>query len=86
VYETFSREWDEEHAEETSVYYTPKHIAKFLVEEAFAGLKDSADAVVLDHACGAGMFLVLAFRQLVRAHWPEDWRSPRYTYNSTHPL
>src|SRR5579862_4731288 len=53
VYETFSRQWDEVHAEETSVYYTPKQIAKFLVDEAFVGLKDSADAVVLDPACGA---------------------------------
>ena len=76
VYETFSRQWDEEQAEETSVYYTPKHIAKFLVEEAFAGLKDPADAVVLDPACGAGMFLVLAFRRLVRAHWQKTGNRP----------
>jgi len=69
VYETFSHQWDEEHAEETSVYYTPRHLARILVEEAFAGLKQPADAAVLDPACGAGVFLVLAFRQLVRRNW-----------------
>ena len=69
VYETFSHQWDGEHAEETSVYYTPRHLARLLVEEAFAGLKEPADAVVLDPACGAGVFLVLAFRQLVRKNW-----------------
>ena len=48
VYETFSRQWDPEHAEKTSVYYTPKNIARCLVEEAFAGLRDPAEAQVLD--------------------------------------
>lgn len=76
VYETFSRHWDEEHAEETSVYYTPRHIAKLLVEEAFAGLKRPAEAVVLDPACGAGVFLVLAFRQLVRKFWEKNGNRP----------
>jgi len=76
VYETFSRQWDTEHAEETSVYYTPRHIAKLLVEEAFAGLKDPAEAVVLDPACGAGVFLVLAFRQLVRECWERNGHRP----------
>ena len=52
VYETFSRQWDEEHAQETSVYYTPRHLAKLLVEEAFAGTKHSDEAVVLIRHAG----------------------------------
>jgi hypothetical protein len=76
VYETFSRQWDEEHAQETSVYYTPRQIAKLLVEEAFAGLKNSDEPVVLDPACGAGVFLVLAFRQLVRRWWKKTGTRP----------
>ena len=76
VYETFSRQWDEEHAQETSVYYTPRHLAKLLVEEAFAGTKHSDEAVVLDPACGAGVFLVLAFRQLVRRTWQQSNTRP----------
>ena len=76
VYETFSRQWDEEYAQETSVYYTPKNIAKLLVEEAFAGLKTPEEAVILDPACGAGMFLVLSFRQLVRTYWQKNGIRP----------
>lgn len=76
VYETFSRQWDEEHSDVTSVYYTPRHIAKLLVEEAFAGLDDPSEATCLDPACGAGVFLVLAFRQLVRKHWEKNGRRP----------
>lgn len=69
IYETFSRRWDIVQAEETSVHYTPKNIARLLVEEALAGVEEPHDAVVLDPACGAGVFLVLAFRELVRLHW-----------------
>lgn len=76
VYETFSRQWDEEHAEKTSIYYTPRNIARCLVEEAFGGLKEAVDAHVLDPACGAGIFLVLAFRRLVRARWEKEAQRP----------
>ncbi|HXM40921.1 MAG TPA: N-6 DNA methylase [Bryobacteraceae bacterium] len=76
VYETFSHQWDEAHAEETSVYYTPRNIARLLVEEAFAGVKNREDAVVLDPACGAGVFLVLAFRRLVREYWAKNGKRP----------
>ena len=57
-------------------YYTPKNIARCLVEEAFAGLEKPADARVLDSACGAGIFLVLSFRKLVRACWEREGRRP----------
>jgi type I restriction-modification system DNA methylase subunit len=76
VYETFSRRWDESHAEETSVHYTPKNVAHLLVEEALAGVKNAREAVILDPACGAGAFLVLAFRHLVRLYWKEQGRRP----------
>ena len=76
IYETFSRRWDVVQAEETSVHYTPKNIARLLVEEALAGVDEPQDAVVLDPACGAGVFLVLAFRELVRLHWKKFGRRP----------
>ncbi|MCA1636356.1 MAG: N-6 DNA methylase, partial [Acidobacteria bacterium] len=68
VYEAFSRKWDET-SRETSVHYTPRNIAATLVNEAFDGLPDAHRARVLDAACGAGMFLVLAFRRLYRERW-----------------
>jgi N-6 DNA Methylase len=76
VYESFSHQWDESHAEQTSVYYTPRGLARLLVEGAFAGSENPVDAMVLDPACGAGVFLVLAFRQLVREYWAKNGTRP----------
>jgi hypothetical protein len=69
VYESFSHRADPRTARDTSVHYTPRTIADLMVEEAFAATKDKAGAKVLDSSCGAGIFLVLAFRRLVREQW-----------------
>jgi hypothetical protein len=69
VYESFSHRADPRTARDTSVLYTPRTIANLMVEEAFAATKDKAGAKVLDSSCGAGIFLVLAFRRLVREQW-----------------
>ena len=76
IYETFSRRWDVAKAEESSVHYTPKYIARLAVEEALSGVENPRDACVLDPACGAGVFLVLAFREIVRLHWKQLGRRP----------
>lgn len=76
IYETFSRRWDDAHSDDTSIHYTPKNIARLLVDEALAGLQEPQDAVILDPACGGGVFLVLAFRQLLRLHWKKTGRRP----------
>jgi hypothetical protein len=76
VYESFSRVWDSQRSENTSVYYTPKNIARYLVDDAFAGVANKKDAHILDPSCGAGIFLVLAFRKLVAARWKEDGKRP----------
>ncbi|MDB6018104.1 MAG: hypothetical protein JWR19_2593 [Pedosphaera sp.] len=73
VYENFSHRVDEENATDRSVHYTPRMLAKLLVDEALAGLEIPAhQAKVLDPACGAGVFLVLALRELVRRRWDAD--------------
>jgi hypothetical protein len=74
VYESFSHRADPRTARDTSVHYTPRTIAGLMVEEAFAATKDKASAKVLDSSCGAGIFLVLAFRRLVREQWNGDQR------------
>ena len=74
VYESFSHRADPRTARDTSVHYTPRTIASLMVDEAFAALKDPADAKVLDSSCGAGIFLVLAFRRLVRERWQSGER------------
>ena len=74
VYESFSHRADPRTARDTSVHYTPRAIAGLMVEEAFAATKDKAGAKVLDSSCGAGIFLVLAFRRLVREQWRDGER------------
>lgn len=76
VYEKFCWRWDHDDAKATSVFYTPRGIASYVVEEAFDGMKKAHQARVLDPACGAGVFLVLAFRRLVRARWEKTGRRP----------
>ncbi len=76
VYENFSHRADGQFAKSTSVHYTPRSIAKFLVDEAFESLADPAQARVLDPACGAGIFLVLTLRRLVKERWQRDGSPP----------
>lgn len=77
VYESFSHRADPRTARDTSVHYTPRTIAGLMVEQAFAAVQDKAAAQVLDPSCGAGIFLVLAFRRLVRERWQHDEERPR---------
>lgn len=74
VYECFSHRADPRTARDTSVHYTPRTIASLMVDEAFAPVKNKAAAKVLDPSCGAGIFLVLAFRRLVREAWTGEER------------
>jgi len=76
VYENFSKIWDPQQREQTSAYYTPKNIARYLVDDAFEGVTDKKNARILDPSCGAGIFLVLAFRKLVAARWEQDGKRP----------
>ncbi|MGA2702495.1 MAG: N-6 DNA methylase [Isosphaeraceae bacterium] len=76
VYESFSHRTEPRTARDTSVHYTPRIIANLMVEEAFAAVTDPAAAKVLDSSCGAGIFLVLAFRRLVRDRWLRDGHRP----------
>lgn len=72
VYENFSHRVDVD-AKDRSVHYTPRYLAKLLVDEALAGLDTPAhQAKILDPSCGAGVFLVLALRELVRRRWEAD--------------
>lgn len=76
VYEAFCWKWEHLNAKKTSVYYTPRNIAATLVEEAFYKVSNAVDCRVLDPACGAGVFLVLAFRRLYRERWKKTGHRP----------
>lgn len=74
VYEAFCWKWEHQTARETSIYYTPRKIAALLLDESFEDLPEAHEARVLDPACGAGVFLVLAFRRLYRERWKANGR------------
>ncbi len=76
VYEDFCWHWEREEAAATSVHYTPRNIAVTLLDEAFHELPSAEHARVLDPACGAGVFLVLAFRRLYQEVWKARGRRP----------
>ena len=72
VYEDFSHQVDQQDSLDRSVHYTPRTLAKLLVDQALGGLELPHEARILDPACGAGVFLVLALRELVRLRWKHD--------------
>ncbi len=76
VYERFAWKWEHQTARETSVHYTPRNIAATLVDEAFTKLPNAYEARVLDPACGASVFLVLAFRRLYQEKWKTTGQRP----------
>jgi len=86
VYENFIKIWDPQQREQTSAYYTPKNIARYLVDDAFEGVTDKKNARILDPSCGAGIFLVLAFRKLVAARWEHDGKRPDTKAIQSHSL
>lgn len=68
VYENYAHKRAGESAKATSVYFTPRHVARVMVRQAMRGLDPSrvVDARLLDPAVGAGVFLSLAYRELAR--------------------
>jgi len=76
VYEAFSWEWTPKEARKTSQKYTPRNIAITILEEALNHLPDVTKCRLLDPACGAGVFLVLAFRRFYLELWRKAKKRP----------
>ncbi len=76
TYEELMYHFDAEARRDTSVYYTPSHIAEYMVGEAFQGHPDGSHTRVLDPACGGGVFLVAAFRKLAEMRFAETGHRP----------
>jgi predicted RNA methylase len=76
TYEELMYRFDKQARRDTSVYYTPSHIAEYMVEEAFHQHPDGSAARVLDPACGAGVFLVACFRKLAELRFAETGQRP----------
>lgn len=76
TYEELMYHFDAEARRDTSVYYTPSHIAEYMVGEAFQGHPDGSHTRILDPACGGGVFLVAAFRKLAEMRFAETGHRP----------
>lgn len=76
VYEAYAHDEDAVRARAESIYYTPRHIAEFVVDEALDALEDVAQPRALDPAAGAGVFLVATFRALVAREWARSQEKP----------
>jgi N-6 DNA Methylase len=62
VYESFlTPEQQAEHG----AYYTPRNLAMFAVDQAFAHSKDLLEETIFDGACGSGILLTTAYRRLI---------------------
>jgi hypothetical protein len=47
-------------------YYTPRHLANLVTEQAFESFSDPSQCTVYDGACGSGILLTTAFRRMLR--------------------
>ncbi|WP_414833020.1 HsdM family class I SAM-dependent methyltransferase [Afifella sp. YEN Y35] len=47
-------------------YYTPRHLANLVSEQAFEHFDDPTQCTVYDGACGSGILLTTAFRKMLR--------------------
>lgn len=90
VYEDYARRKAPRKAKETSVHFTPRHIARMMVRQALAGLpeNEASFAKILDPAVGAAVFLSLTFRELARlraqrdnGHWPDTGKLREILYS-----
>jgi len=74
IYEKFLEEEDAEDKEAKGAFYTPKHLAEMVVDEAVDSFDTLLDKRYLDPACGSGVFLVILFNRLA-----EEWqrRNPK---------
>ena len=79
VYEMYLKSNYPEQQRRQGGYYTTPAIADFMVESSVrAVMRDckNANMKILDPAVGAGVFLISAFRQLVKERWIIDGKRP----------
>jgi len=62
IYESFLGKDDRK---KLAAYYTPRHLANLVVDQALSGSKDLMAEKIYDGACGSGILLTTAFRRLL---------------------
>ncbi len=78
IYETFFNLEDSlknsKYSSQNGAFYTPYYLADFMNEHCFERYSGKALPVVLDPACGSGVFLVGAFKRIVEEKRRENGR------------
>lgn len=62
IYETLLKE----RQRKRGAYYTPRHLANLVADQAFEAFADPSSCTVYDGACGSGILLTTAFRKMLR--------------------
>ena len=78
VYEDFTHTFDGDNAKKHSRHYTPREIARLMVDQVFDAMppEQRMMARVLDPSSGAGIFLVLTLRRLAQERWRQTGQRP----------
>ncbi len=61
-----------EKQQDDKAFYTPDYLAKFVVKQAIAERKIGQELLILDPACGSGIFLEECFRNILEANLDND--------------
>ena len=76
IYEEFYHSTSDDNkkskARQNGVYYTPPVLAEFVLSRVLTAEELKKNPRVLDPACGSGIFLVEAFRRMVRYRWQQN--------------
>lgn len=65
-------------ARQDGAYYTPPVLAEFVLSQTLTAKELKKKPRVLDPACGSGIFLVEAFRRMVRYEWHKQKTQPSF--------
>lgn len=68
IYEKFLEEEDATRKGQDGAFYTPRHLAEMVVDEATAHLDSLSEVRCLDPACGSGIFLVVLFNRIAEEY------------------
>lgn len=60
-------------------YYTPRHLANLVTDQAFEAFSDPSECTVYDGACGSGILLTTAFRKILRHAEVKQGRRLRFS-------
>ncbi len=79
IYEDFLSAESQYKQHTTGTYYTPKHLAEFVLDVGLSKFDTLLDKKFMDPACGSGVFLVILFNRIA-----EEWRASNPGVSNSH--